>query len=467
MGTGDLNGFWYGWTTGGDNLPSTPATPGDSAGWTSTVSGRSIKWANGSYMEYGYTYYYGTPLAPGSSATFTFSSTSTPSEITTSPAGRSVAYVNGIDLSQGVSGDSSPVFSPAVSNAPVVPTVAASISDVADGASYDYTITLTNTSTVALNSFWYGWTTSGNNLPSDPSNAANSLGWTNTLDGNSIKWINSSGTALAPGASATFTVVSTSTPSAITTSPSGESVAYVNGIDFTEDEAGDSTAVFSPTLVVVPVVPTVASSISGVADGNSFDYTISLTNTSTVALNSFWYGWTTSGNNLPSNPTNAANSLGWGNTLDGNSIMWVNSSGTALAPGASATFTFVSTATPSAITTSPSGESVAYVNGIDFSQDAAGDSTAVFSPALLSSPVVSNSPPTLAASVNLGGAGGAAPTSLNISWPATNGGTLQFTTNLAAPVWANVTNVPSVVNGQNVVTNPITGPQQFFRLANP
>jgi hypothetical protein len=129
------------------------------------------------------------------------------------------------------------------------------------------------------------------------------------------------------------------------------------------------------------------ATISDVAAGGGvFDYTIILKNTGSQNLNSFWYGWTTSGNNLPSNPTAAGNSLSWANDLDGNSIMWINSTGTALAPGQSGTFTFASTATPSAITTPPSGASVAYVNGIDFSQNVSGDSTGVFSPTLVAAP---------------------------------------------------------------------------------
>ena len=138
-----------------------------------------------------------------------------------------------------------------------------------------------------------------------------------------------------------------------------------------------------------------SATISGVPAGSSFAYTITLKNTGTIALNSFWYAWTTAGNNLQTDPTNAANSLGWANTLSGNSIMWINGSGTALAPGASATFTFVSTTSPSAITTRPSGESVAYVEGIDFSQGSPGDSTAVFSPTLSSgslAPVITEQP---------------------------------------------------------------------------
>jgi hypothetical protein len=138
----------------------------------------------------------------------------------------------------------------------------ATISDVpVAGGDFDYTLTLKNTGTQSLNSFWYGWTTSGNNLPSDPISAANSLGWVSDIAGNSIQWENSYnyygytyyyGTPLAAGQSATFTFVSGSTLSAITQSPSGESVAYVGGIDESQGVTGDSTAVFSPALVAVP-----------------------------------------------------------------------------------------------------------------------------------------------------------------------------------------------------------------------
>ena len=53
-----------------------------------------------------------------------------------------------------------------------------------------------------------------------------------------------------------------------------------------------------------------------------------------------------------------------------------------------------------------------------------------------------------------------------LTWP-TNavGFTLQSTTNLVSrSVWSTNSPAPVVIGGQNVVTNPITGPQQFFRL---
>jgi hypothetical protein len=135
---------------------------------------------------------------------------------------------------------------------------AATISDVAAGGGvYDYTITLKNTGTTSLDSFWYAWTLSGNNLSAPASNPGSSLGWVDTgLTGNtSISWEGNSGDALAAGQSATFTFDSTETPTAITTPPAGESVVYVSGTGpntFGQNQPGLSSPVFAPTLTVVP-----------------------------------------------------------------------------------------------------------------------------------------------------------------------------------------------------------------------
>jgi uncharacterized repeat protein (TIGR03803 family) len=59
-----------------------------------------------------------------------------------------------------------------------------------------------------------------------------------------------------------------------------------------------------------------------------------------------------------------------------------------------------------------------------------------------------------------------------LTWPTNVAGfdytgfTLQSTTNPVSPaVWTSTSLVPVVVNGQNTVTNPISGIQQFFRLS--
>jgi hypothetical protein len=54
-----------------------------------------------------------------------------------------------------------------------------------------------------------------------------------------------------------------------------------------------------------------------------------------------------------------------------------------------------------------------------------------------------------------------------VSWPTNATGlTLQSTTNLgSSAVWTTNTPAPVIVNDQNVVTNPISGTQMFFRLS--
>ena len=54
-----------------------------------------------------------------------------------------------------------------------------------------------------------------------------------------------------------------------------------------------------------------------------------------------------------------------------------------------------------------------------------------------------------------------------LTWPTNAAGfTLQSTTNLVSPAaWTTVSPEPVVLNGQNTVTNPVSGTQQFYRLA--
>jgi hypothetical protein len=53
-----------------------------------------------------------------------------------------------------------------------------------------------------------------------------------------------------------------------------------------------------------------------------------------------------------------------------------------------------------------------------------------------------------------------------LRWPTNAAGfALQSTTNLVSPaIWSTVSPVPVIVNGQNAVTNPVSGPQKFYRL---
>lgn len=62
-------------------------------------------------------------------------------------------------------------------------------------------------------------------------------------------------------------------------------------------------------------------------------------------------------------------------------------------------------------------------------------------------------------------------TSVVLSWPTNYAGfdytgyTLQSATNLVSPVWTTISSATVVINGQNTVTNPISGTKQFYRLS--
>jgi hypothetical protein len=98
--------------------------------------------------------------------------------------------------------------------------------------------------------------------------------------------------------------------------------------------------------------------LTATPDGSDFNYTISLTNSSssTVPLGTFWFGWVPGKDFMPTAPIpgDFISPAGWtenvthGGSSDGYAIQWV-SGGTAsdLAPGSSLTFGFTSATTPS------------------------------------------------------------------------------------------------------------------------
>jgi len=85
------------------------------------------------------------------------------------------------------------------------------------------------------------------------------------------------------------------------------------------------------------------------AEGGVFDYTLTLHNTGSEAVEGLWLGWALSSSpvfNVVS-PTSAANNLSWAVLVDGNSVQYGGSaSETTIPSGGSGTFTFDSTSTP-------------------------------------------------------------------------------------------------------------------------
>jgi len=95
------------------------------------------------------------------------------------------------------------------------------------GGVYDYTLQLNNTGSEAIESLWLGWVPGSFNI-ANPSSAGNNLGWSSVLDGSSIQFGGTAGTALAAGHSGTVTFDSTTTPAQFMaqTGQAGQSTVY-------------------------------------------------------------------------------------------------------------------------------------------------------------------------------------------------------------------------------------------------
>jgi PEP-CTERM motif len=95
------------------------------------------------------------------------------------------------------------------------------------GGLFDYTLTLNNTGPESIQSFWLGWIPGSFNVAS-PTSAGNNLGWSSSVDGNSVQYGGTAATALPAGDSGTFTFDTTTTLAqfAAQTGKAGDSTAY-------------------------------------------------------------------------------------------------------------------------------------------------------------------------------------------------------------------------------------------------
>jgi len=102
----------------------------------------------------------------------------------------------------------------------------ATISAVADGANFDYTISLTNTGSSNIGTFWFAWTPPGmpteyDFLPSAPFAISQPTGWLGPASfgfpGYSIEYNynNNTGNAITPGNTATFSFTSPDSPTTL------------------------------------------------------------------------------------------------------------------------------------------------------------------------------------------------------------------------------------------------------------
>jgi len=137
----------------------------------------------------------------------------------------------------------------------------------AGGGVFDYTLTLHNTGSEAVEGLWLGWALSSSPVFNvlNPTAAANNLGWADLVDGNSVKYGGSSSeTTIPSGGSGTFTFDSTSTPAQFMSGAAGQSVAYgVNATQFAIEDNSLHSVEFLPTVVLVPPTVSITNPVSG------------------------------------------------------------------------------------------------------------------------------------------------------------------------------------------------------------
>ena len=93
---------------------------------------------------------------------------------------------------------------------------------------YDYSLTLNNTGTTTVGTFWFAWVPGGDFLKPAPTNATAPAGWTDNIfpnpatGGNSIRWVTSTDLLAAGQSLSGFSFDSTETPAQLLgTFPSG------------------------------------------------------------------------------------------------------------------------------------------------------------------------------------------------------------------------------------------------------
>jgi hypothetical protein len=147
-------------------------------------------------------------------------------------------------------------------------TPSAVINSTPDGSDFDYTITLTNSSssTSGIGTFWYAWVPGEDFLATRPISVTPPTGWSDQItnvgskDGFAIEYTaNSSASYLAPGKSLNFMFKSADTPASVNgnsvfypTTPVGTSFVYPQG---PFSDSGHEFVV-APALVSIAITPT-------------------------------------------------------------------------------------------------------------------------------------------------------------------------------------------------------------------
>lgn len=155
---------------------------------------------------------------------------------------------------------------------------------------YHYSITVNDTGTTNIGTFWFAWVPGADFLPTSPSAVSNPAGWTNTLtgtnnstDGTAIEWVASSN-AITPGHSlGGFDFTTTDSPAVLAgNAPTHPADKVLTSFIYSGAPFSDAGVQFD----VAPAATTAASTTTLTTSASSADAGTSITLTATVASSS-------------------------------------------------------------------------------------------------------------------------------------------------------------------------------------
>jgi len=177
IGSTTIGTFWFSWIPGFSYMTVSPTSIGSPSGWSAFIvpesGGYSIEWAANSAASY---------IQPnGSSSAFTFSSTETPAQ-----------FAADTTLVPGVPTTTSFVYSGAAlasTSEQIVATVGSTPAEAATATMtprqtspgvFHYTISLTDTGTSPIHTFWFAWDDVPDQdfMSQPPTNIGSPAGWT-------------------------------------------------------------------------------------------------------------------------------------------------------------------------------------------------------------------------------------------------------------------------------------------------
>jgi hypothetical protein len=230
---------------------------------------------------------------------------------------------------------------------------------------FNYTVTLNDTGSTTIGTFWFSWVPGASYMTAIPSAIGFPTGWTDSIvpesGGYSIEWTakTSASYIQAGGSSSAFTFTSSETPAQLAANSTlAPTVPTTTAFVYSGPALASSSDQFVASVTLPPVEAASATMTSLETSPGLFHYTISLTDTGNTPVHTFWFAWDDVPDQdfMSQSPTNIGSPSGWTPTVTshvysdgtGYGILWEDGSTAAdLQPtNTVSTFSFDSTETP-------------------------------------------------------------------------------------------------------------------------